>query len=68
MGFTTSSQITTVFTLHAVVSVESLHSAVLALLCESILEGLKNINASEKIKNSVKLSALGSQSILDCRF
>ncbi|MBE9095891.1 hypothetical protein [Tychonema sp. LEGE 07203] len=61
MGVTTSSQITTLFTLHGAVSAESLHSAFLALLCESILEGLTNVRDSERIKNRVKISAASSQ-------
>jgi hypothetical protein len=31
------------------------------VLCSWRIKGLTNINASEKIKNSVKLSALGPQ-------
>jgi hypothetical protein len=31
------------------------------LLCCGLLKGLTNINASEKINNRVKLSALGTQ-------
>jgi len=31
------------------------------MLCRWRIKGLTNINASEKIKNRVKLSALGSQ-------
>jgi hypothetical protein len=31
------------------------------MLCCYLLKGLTNINASEKIKNRVKLSALGTQ-------